>query len=408
MAAVSAVLLHAQVDSRMAALEEQQEAKAEHPGAERPAKLERWLTWVHDSSFVERISSGYGGWRVKFGGMPAGSGVAGGPEYRNRDLWRGRLSLRAGAQTSTRGYRKFDFGLAVPKFGDRFFAEFNAVYHNYGSVSYYGSGPDSEKTGRTDFRLEDTAADATFGVRLSRRLTVATSAGYLLNNVGPGTDSRFASAGSVYTPTQAPGIDAQSNYLRSGAFVQFDWRDDPAGPRTGGNYFVQLHDYRDRTLGTGSFTRLEMEAQQYVSVLNQRRVFALRARSALTFHGSGQAVPFYMQTTLGGSDDLRGYRPFRFRGENLLVMNAEYRWEVFSGMDMALFGDGGKIFDRKARMNLSNLETDAGFGFRFNARNHTFLRLDFGFSHEGFQIWVKFNNVFGKGPVHTSSSLADE
>jgi hypothetical protein len=53
------------------------------------------------------------------------------------------------------------------------------------------------------------------------------------------------------------------------------------------------------------------------------------------------------------------------------------------------------------------MESDVGFGFRFNARDNTFLRLDVGFSHEGFQVCVKFNNVFKKGPVHTSSYMGD-
>jgi len=114
-----------------------------------------------------------------------------------------------------------------------------------------------------------------------------------------------------------------------------------------------------------------------------------------------------MQPTLGGSDDLRGYRPYRFRDDNLLVMNAEYRWEIFSGLDMALFGDAGKVFARKSNFDLRNLESDAGFGFRFNARNQTFLRLDVGFSHEGFQVWVKFSNIFKRGLIHTSSSMED-
>jgi hypothetical protein len=105
-------------------------------------------------------------------------------------------------------------------------------------------------------------------------------------------------------------------------------------------------------------------------------------------------MPFYMQPMLGSADDLRGYRPYRFRGDNAMVMNAEYRWEVFSGLDMALFADAGKVFPHKSDFDLHHLESDAGFGFRFNARNKTFLRLDVGFSHEGFQVWVKFSNIF--------------
>lgn len=408
LALLAAGVLHAEEDSRQAVLEEEQRAKAEHLAPEQQNKLERGLNWLRDGRILERITNGAGGWRVKFGGMVPGAGFAVGPEFRNDQLWGGRAHVRAGAQVSTHGYRKLDFELSAPLAGDRFFAQLNGVYHSYNSLSYYGPGGDSEKSGRTDFRLEDTAVDATFGVRPFRHFTVASSAGYLLNNVGEGADPRYASADRVYSPTQAPGINAQANYLRAGAFAQYDWRDNPGGPRRGGNYFVQFHDYRDRTLGTGSFSRLDLEGQQYVSVLNQRRVFAVRARTVLTFHDRNQVIPFYLQPTLGGSEDLRGYRPFRFHGDNLMVMNAEYRWEVFSGLDMALFTDAGKVFDDKGQFNLCNLESDAGFGFRFNARNHTFLRLDFGFSHEGFQVWARFNNIFKKGPVHTSSSLGDE
>jgi outer membrane protein insertion porin family len=114
-----------------------------------------------------------------------------------------------------------------------------------------------------------------------------------------------------------------------------------------------------------------------------------------------------MQPSLGGAEDLRGYRPYRFRGDNLLAMSAEYRWEVFSGLDMAVFGDAGQVFTHKSDLRWRDLETDIGFGLRFNERDRTFLRLDVGFSHEGFQVWIKFNNVFKKGPVHTSSAMGD-
>ena len=142
-------------------------------------------------------------------------------------------------------------------------------------------------------------------------------------------------------------------------------------------------------------------------LFNKRRVIALRAKSITTFTADGATVPFYMQPMLGGSDDLRGYRPFRFRGDNLLLMNAEYRWEVFSGLDMAVFGDAGKVYMKKAELNLKQLESSIGFGLRFNARNQTFMRIDVGFSHEGYQVSVKFNDLFRKGPVHTSSAQGD-
>jgi outer membrane protein assembly factor BamA len=396
----------AQDDSRLAEIAARQEQKATEATADQPNKVERALLRFRDHGWSQRFLSGADGLAPKFGGMAPGMGFAVGLRYKRSDLLGGRLMFLTSASSSLQGDRKVDVELTSAKLAKgKAFATLYAVRHDYSRMQYYGPGPDSEKTGRTDFRLEDTAIDGTFGIRPAKGLTLAASAGYLFNNIGPGSDRRFAPAELTYTPRQTAGIDVQSNFLRTGAFAQYDWRDNPDGARRGGNYFIQFSDFRDRTFGVSDFRRVDFEAQQYLPVLNERRVFALRARSSLTY--ADRPIPFYMQPSLGGGDDLRGYRPFRFRGDNMMVMNAEYRWEIFSGLDMALFADAGKVFDRKSQFSLKNLESNVGFGFRFNERNRTFLRLDVGFSHEGFQVWVKFGNIFKKGPVLTSSNMGD-
>jgi hypothetical protein len=407
LAGISAGSIAAQDDaSRLAEIKAQQEAKAAEVKPPDPNKVERVFLRVKEEDWVRRFTAGLDGLSPKLGGLAPGTGFAIGARYKRSDLLDGRMTFATSASTSLQGDRKLDFELTAPKLaGGKVFTTLYTVRHDYGRMQYYGSGPDSEKTGRTNFRLEDTAVDGTIGVRPVKRVTVGASAGYLFNNIGPGQDSRFASADRTYTPRQAPGIDIQSNYTRTGAFAQYDGRDNPDGPRRGGNYFAQLHDYRDQSFGIGDFRRLDLEAQQYIPVLNQRRVFALRARSSMTW--SDGRIPFYMQPSLGGGDDLRGFRPFRFRGDNMMLMNAEYRWEIFSGLDMAIFADAGKVYDRKGDLSFRNLESSVGFGFRANERNRTFLRVDVAFSHEGFQVWVKFNNLFQKGPVKTSSSMGD-
>jgi outer membrane protein assembly factor BamA len=406
-ASITTCALWAQEDSRFEAIAGDQDKKAASAQPDELNRVERALNEFRQSDTMARFTEGYRGFRVKLGGLAPGAGFAAGPGY-GASMWDGRFIINMGAQASFRGYQKFVFDAEVPSLANgRIFAGFHAVRHNYPGMNYYGSGPRSRKTGRTDYRLEDVALDGRAGVRLARGLTAGVSAGYLFNNIGPGSDSRYASAETVYAAYQAPGIDAQSNFLRTGAFAQYEWRDNPDGPRRGGSYFAQFSDFRDRTLGAYNFRRLDMEAQQYVSVLNHRRVFAVRAKSALTFRQGGLSVPFYMQPAIGGSEDLRGYRPFRFRDNNMVVFNGEYRWEVFSGLDMALFADAGQVFTHKSDFDLSRLESDAGFGFRFNARNRTFMRVDVAFSHEGYQVWVKFGGLFRKGPTHSSSSMGD-
>ncbi|MEP7366921.1 MAG: BamA/TamA family outer membrane protein, partial [Acidobacteriota bacterium] len=325
-------------------------------------------------------------------------------QYFREDLANGTMFVDTSAQASTRQWVRLETALGQPRIANgKLFWEVRGLHHNYNSLPFYGQGPDSEKAKRTNYRLENTDIDGMFGVHVHRFLRVGGSTGYMWNNVGPGQDERYASSEKVFPPSRAAGISRQTNFYRWGGFVQADFRDSAVGPRSGGNYSMRYDSYNDRDLKLHGFQRVDIEGQQYLPFYNKRRVIVLRGRVVMTKHDDDQSVPFYLQSVLGGSNDLRGFRPYRFSDENMLVMNAEYRWEVFAGMDMALFADAGKVAHKRGDLDFKNLESAVGFGLRFNARNATFIRLDVGFSHEGFQVWVKFNDVFSQRPFGSSA-----
>jgi outer membrane protein assembly factor BamA len=227
-------------------------------------------------------------------------------------------------------------------------------------------------------------------------------------NVGPGTDDRYASAETVYGPARTPGIDRQSHYLRGGVLAHVDLRDSPYGPRSGGQYYGRFDYYDDRTHGAYSFRRLTAEAQQFVPLFNKKRVLAGRVRSVLSWPNAGQRVPFYLQPSLGAADDLRGYQPFRFHDDNSLVMNGEWRWEVMSSVDGALFIDAGKVYPRPGLTNFANLRKSYGGGLRFRAplSGAVVMRLDVGVSREGVQFWFVFNDLFAAPQIRTGRELS--
>ncbi len=389
------VMAVAQVESRAEQIEAERVEKARRLEPDVPSKPERVLQKIKDEKILERLTEGIAGFRVKFGGLATGSGFALGPEYLRRDFARGRIVLRGSASASLKKYTLLDLELDMPALaGDRVFLNLYGARRDFPEMQYYGPGPDSAKGSRSNYRLEEMGFDATGGMRPIRHFNLGATGGYLQVNVGPGTSNRFISSELIFGPDLVPGIDRQSNFLRGGLFAQYDYRDFPGEPRRGGNYLVRYSLYSDREFDAYSFRKLEMELQQYVPFFNERRVIALRGKSVVTYADNGNRVPFYLQPTVGGSDDLRGFRPFRFHDDNMLILNGEYRWETFSGLDMALFVDGGKVFHRRAEFNLADLEGSAGFGMRFNVKNSVFMRIDVGFSHEGFQVWVKFNNVF--------------
>lgn len=381
--------------TRTGEIEAARDAKTAELKPETVTTFERILLEVKERNILERLTYGFNGLRAKFGDMATSSGFALGPEFYREDLYDGNLRVSASAALSIRGWQKYQAIAVLPHLaGDRLAAGFEATRRDYRALEFYGVGPESSRNGRSTYRQEDTFVEGTAAFRPMRRVRVGGSVGGLWVDLGSGRRDEFASTDAIFSPSQAPGLDQQTSFLQPSVFGQFDYRDDPEGPKSGGNYATEYTWYRDQALDAFSFRRWDVDLQQYVPFFNKTRRFALRARLSTTEPVSGNQVPFYLLPRLGGPDDLRGFRPFRFTDRNALVYNAEYRWEIFSGLDGALFLDAGKVMPSRGHLNFSDLEVSTGFGLRFNARNRTFIRLDVGFSHEGALVWIKFNDPF--------------
>ena len=105
-------------------------------------------------------------------------------------------------------------------------------------------------------------------------------------------------------------------------------------------------------------------------------------------------MPFYLQQSLGGSHTLRGFESFRFRGEKVLLLQAEYRWEAAPWMELALFGDAGTVTRTGEDVDLSRLEADWGVGLRFKGHRLVFMRFDLAFSRETTRFLTRFSGAF--------------
>ena len=78
-----------------------------------------------------------------------------------------------------------------------------------------------------------------------------------------------------------------------------------------------------------------------------------------------------------------------------MPVRGEYRFEIWSGLDGALFYDAGKVAERRGDLDFNDLESDYGFGFRFNTNEGIILRVDAGFgSPDGKHLFIVFGGVF--------------
>lgn len=389
---VSAV--HAQ-SSRREVVAAQRAEKARALTAPEPSGLEKKLLRIENDQLITRLLAPYEGLYLKLGGLTKGGGFGVGPGYRNWFL-DDRAVFNASIVASFRNYWAGTAEVIFPKLADeRLVVGGHGYYRYWPRERFYGLGRDSSSDDRTSFLRQgyEFRGDATYAI--APVVTVGGITAFRHETIGEGHAPGFPSTEDVFTPLEAPGLDQQPDYLRSGTFVDVDYRDQPKNTRSGGHFRLSYdlwHDLDDFGL---SYRDLRFEALHAFPVFDKKRVFITRLIAQSTDSPGGNAVPFYAQPTLGGSTTLRGFEEFRFRDRNALLINAEYRWEAFSGLDMAIFGDWGDVGYTWDDIDVDKLKSDYGLGFRFNTFRSVFLRIDLARSaREGFRVNTSFSGAF--------------
>jgi len=275
-----------------------------------------------------------------------------------------------------------------------FSVAFEGEYKRHPREPFFGIGQGSLLENRTTYRFESSRAGATLWWDAPKGFRVGSAVDVIGMSQGAGNDNDYPTTGRLFTAEALPGLGSAPTFFRFGGFADFDWRDAEDYPQAGGYYALRIYDYNDSNLDSFDFRSYEIEAQQYFPFLHKHRVIALRFLGELTNADNPDRVPFFLWPTLGGGKDLRGFRTFRFRDFNKMLMQAEYRWKAWMGLDMALFFDAGKVFPHRGGFDFDDLETAYGIGFRFNTGEALFLRADIAYSSEGLKPHFSLSHVF--------------
>jgi outer membrane protein assembly factor BamA len=396
-AIVLPLCLWAQVSTREEKIGAERIDKQARLWPEHTAGLVKLLNEYTERGLLEGVQSRKGatGPQLVLGGMRSGNGASAGAGYRRVDLWGERLSYRVTARGTLRKSYMFDVELSSPRLStERTELTFYAKYENSPMMDYYGPGPNSSKSNRTSYRLEDLGVDFGGRYRVWNRLFAGASLGGYFSNVGRGKRSGIPSTEQVFTPEQAPGLNVQPNLLRVSALLQYDYRDLPAGPREGGSYYGKYQRYVDPSLNQQNFSQLDLVADQYIPYFHKTRVVALRLAVVATWAPAGNIVPFYLRPVLGGNQFLRGFARYRFQDENAILASVEHRWHIFSGGHAALFYDAGKVVPKATQLNLGGIEHSGGIGLRFTLHNAVIMRIDNAVSREGYRFIWTFSNAW--------------
>ena len=386
-------------ESRAEVIERERREKVARLWPERQSPIAEIANGFIARGLLDGVREGYGGGnglQFVLGGMRSGQGLSVGVGYRRSDLFNEKLGFR----TTVRGTPELAWmaDLQVyfpPLYTQRGFLDLYFKYEWSPQMDYYGEGQRSSLDDRSSYALEDFRSNARGGWEFFDYLRVGGILGNLHVRTGPGQRSGVPSIQEVFDPSEVPGLFIPGEFFQTGLFVQLDWRDNPGGPREGGHWMIEWNQYWDYTdEDQFNFRRADVTIDQYFPYFNKTRVFAFHLHGAFTWTDPGQQVPFYLQPYLGGNDDLRGFARYRFYDDNSLWVVLEHRWHSFSGMDVALFVDAGKVSPQARTLYRERLRWDAGIGLRFKMLETVIMRIDQAISEEGYRFMWTFSNIF--------------
>ena len=398
MTVVVAGPLHAQnaePATRAEELRREREAKATELHPPEKTRLEKALLDLEAGRFFERILNPAEGIYPKIGTITAGSGLSVGPGYRTTHRAGGAVDFSTFAMGSLKKYWIADARVLMPRLMDEHLAlDAHVQTYDFPEELFFGVGPDSLRDDLVTYGIRNAVIGGSASFRPTSWFTVTGGTDFLNPRIKIFPDESDTIA-SRFDDASAPGLAAQPNFMRYEGRLDVNVREPRGNPRTGGRYLFTYQRFDDLDRNDYSFHRAEVDLQQYVPLLRDRRILALHGVVSTSNADAGARVPFYYLRTLGGPDDLRGFHRGRFRDNHALLLQAEYRWEIFTAVDGALFYDAGKVASRLEDLNLRDLETDYGFGFRFGSANSVFLRIEAAFgSRDGKHFIFRFNNVF--------------
>lgn len=190
--------------------------------------------------------------------------------------------------------------------------------------------------------------------------------------------------GKVLAQKKLPGSrDGYSSGF--GVILNYDNRNNKFYPSEGSFSNISFTSYGKIIGSAHTFNRLEIDAKFYKTIWKEH-ILAVQAHSELI---AGDP-PFQIMPQLGGQNLLRGYYSGRFRDNNSMVFQSEYRFPLLWRFGAVVFAGVGDVFNRIEELQLNNVKYSFGTGlrFRFNEEEKLNIRLDIGFTQSGSGFYV--------------------
>ena len=281
------------------------------------------------------------------------------------------------------------------------------------TLPFFGLGNQSSRDDRSLFELTETEIPILVDFPIGYGVVFSTQVNALFasSDPSPTFTTRFSEA-------TAPGIRASTTHLVPGLAVTYRSPDVLYGFSGEGRLSYEAY----QTMAGGSFSFDRVEARVAVhygiedlpfsqgsfpylrSLLGSSR-FSAVANLVISQPRSGNAVPFYLQPTLGGGDIhnenwLAGYMNYRFRAPNTVAYGWSYERRLIDPFGVSVFAQWGKVGEDVGDLTFTHLKHSIGVGLTMRLGGKSIIEFSIAWGGgEGTQVFTtgNTNNAIGFG-----------
>jgi hypothetical protein len=302
---------------------------------------------------------------------------------------------------------------------------------------FYGLGPGSTLAGHAVYRQQQDAIGGSGAVPITSWGALGGRFQYFRPEIKGVSGGSLPSVITAYGAAGAPGSTERLDFIQAGLNVGLrtplgkkKWPWEAHDALVAYDHYSQLGSKQysfDRLAANGSlvvtgrhhFVKEELDPNQprayptfWQELLCSRDpfkhctwgTFTTSGLVTASYTGTGSAVPFYLQPTLGGADidgvdTLRGLVDFRLRAPNRVLLQEAFDkriWGTELGeLGLYVFFDAGNVAMKPGDLSLGNLRKDVGVGISYAVENKIVIRAYYGFgAGEGNHPNAKLPNAF--------------
>ncbi|HTM00064.1 MAG TPA: hypothetical protein VL503_02925 [Candidatus Omnitrophota bacterium] len=267
------------------------------------------------------------------------------------------------------------------------------MYRHRPNRRFYGIGNDAGTTRTIFLEREDEFAGSVL-VTQKPRLHARAFVGLSDIDIGPGYNDSPRSI-EVFTPAEVPYLTRGSRVWYAGAGAGWASLNEPYDPARGVQIFGEARHVMDADANDLTYEAYRIEGRGYLPVFADRRILAGRAVLDGVNPASGSGpIPFYRLPYSNGDDRFSGYSGDRFRDKRLVIVQAEYRWLIWSKLWAFALAQRAAVAPSTGALRWASMHEAYGGGFRYRITDTQTARLELAKGNQGFDIDLNLEAPF--------------